>query len=363
MRKVMRVLLALVGIGIGCGIVAWVLFSFKYPGFEYAMRYTTIPAVMAAIYVIVGLLFGIIFFIISPKIIDGVHGFFQRLEKRLTEMPALDILFGVLGIMIGLLFAFLLSLIVQTIDIPVLPEVITILLFFICGYYGGYIGVTRRAELMEGAAARRGRLAGSIVPDGARAKVLDTSVIIDGRIYDICKTGFLEGRIIVPSFVLKELRHIADSSDPLRRTRGRRGLDILHTMQCELDQQVAIEERDYEDVDEVDLKLLRLADDLGAVLVTNDYNLNKVAAVQNTPVLNINELANALRSVLLPGEELSLSIVKEGKEAGQGIGYLPDGTMVIVENGRKHIGETADLVVTSALQTSAGRLVFAKLRG
>ena len=358
----MRVLLALVGIGIGCGIVAWVLFSFKYPGFEYAMRYTTIPAVMAAIYVIVGLLFGIIFFIISPKIIDGVHGFFQRLEKRLTEMPALDILFGVLGIMIGLLFAFLLSLIVQTIDIPVLPEVITILLFFICGYYGGYIGVTRRAELMEGAAARRGRLAGSIVPDGARAKVLDTSVIIDGRIYDICKTGFLEGRIIVPSFVLKELRHIADSSDPLRRTRGRRGLDILHTMQCELDQQVAIEERDYEDVNEVDLKLLRLADDLGAVLVTNDYNLNKVAAVQNTPVLNINELANAIRSVLLPGEELPLAIVKEGKESGQGVGYLPDGTMVIVENGKKHIGETAGLVVTSALQTSAGRLVFAKLK-
>jgi len=358
----MRVLLALVGIGIGCGIVAWVLFSFRYPGFDYVMRYTTIPAVMAAIYVIVGLLFGIIFFIISPKIIDGVHGFFKKLENKLTEMPALDILFGVLGIMIGLLFAFLLSLIVRTIDIPVLPEVITILLFFICGYYGGYIGVTRRTELMEGAAARRNRLAGSIVPDGARAKVLDTSVIIDGRIYDICKTGFLEGHIIVPAFVLKELRHIADSSDVMRRTRGRRGLDILHTMQCELDQQVTVEERDYDDIDEVDLKLLRLASDLGAVLVTNDYNLNKVAAVQNTPVLNINELANALRSVLLPGEELSLSIVKEGKEAGQGIGYLPDGTMVIVENGKKHIGETADLVVTSALQTSAGRLVFAKLR-
>lgn len=358
----MRVLLALVGIGIGCGIVAWVLFSFRYPGFDYVMRYTTIPAVMAAIYVIVGLLFGIIFFIISPKIIDGVHGFFKKLENKLTEMPALDILFGVLGIMIGLLFAFLLSLIVRTIDIPVLPEVITILLFFICGYYGGYIGVTRRTELMEGAAARRNRLSGSIVPDGARAKVLDTSVIIDGRIYDICKTGFLEGQIIVPAFVLKELRHIADSSDVMRRTRGRRGLDILHTMQCELDQQVTVEERDYDDIDEVDLKLLRLAGDLGAVLVTNDYNLNKVAAVQNTPVLNINELANALRSVLLPGEELSLSIVKEGKETGQGIGYLPDGTMVIVENGKKHIGETADLVVTSALQTSAGRLVFAKLR-
>ena len=363
MRKVLRVLLALVGIGIGCGIVAWVLYSFKCPGYDYVMRYTTIPAVMAALYVIVGILFGIIFFIISPRIIDGVHGFFKKLENRLTQMPALDILFGVLGIMLGLLFAFLLSLIVRTINIPVLPEVITILLFFICGYYGGYIGVTRRAELMEGAAARRNRLSGSIVPDGARPKVLDTSVIIDGRIYDICRTGFIEGKIVVPSFVLKELRHIADSSDAIKRTRGRRGLDILHAMQCELDQQVEVDERDYEDVDEVDLKLLRLAGDLGGILVTNDYNLNKVAAVQNMPVLNINELANSLRSVLLPGEELSLAIVKEGKESGQGIGYLPDGTMVIVENGKKRIGETVDLVVTSALQTSAGRLVFAKLRG
>jgi uncharacterized protein YacL len=326
------------------------------------MRYTTMPAVMAAVYVIVGILFGIIFFIISPRIIDGVHGFFKRLETRLTQMPALDILFGVLGIMTGLLFAFLLSLIVQTIDVPVLPEVITILLFIICGYYGGYVGVTRRSELMEGAAARRNRLANSIVKDGARPKVLDTSVIIDGRIYDICKTGFVEGKIVVPAFVLKELRHIADSSDAIKRTRGRRGLDILHAMQRELDQEVEIEERDYDDVDEVDLKLLRLAGDLSGILVTNDYNLNKVAAVQNMPVLNINELANALRSVLLPGEELSLAIVKEGKEAGQGIGYLPDGTMVIVENGKKRIGETVDLIVTSALQTSAGRLVFAKLR-
>jgi len=362
MRKVFRVLLALVGIGIGCGVVAWVLYSFKYPGFDYVMRYTTIPAVMAAIYVIVGILFGIIFFILSPKIIDGVHGFFQKLEKRLTEMPALDILFGALGIMLGLLFAFLLSLIVRTINVPVLPEVITLLLYVVCGYYGGYVGVTRRAELMEGTAVRRGHLAKSLAPDGARPKVLDTSVIIDGRIYDICKTGFVEGQIVVPAFVLKELRHIADSSDAIKRTRGRRGLDILHSMQRELEQRVCVVEQDYDDVDEVDLKLLRLAGDMGGILVTNDYNLNKVAAVQNTPVLNINELANAIRSVLLPGEELPLAIVKEGKESGQGVGYLPDGTMVIVENGKKHIGETADLVVTSALQTSAGRLVFAKLK-
>lgn len=361
MRKVFRGLLALVGIGIGCGMVAWILYSFKYPGFDYVMRYTTIPAVMAAVYVIVGALFGIIFFILSPKIIDGVHGCFRKLEKRLTDMPALDILFGALGIMLGLLFAFLVSLIVRTINIPVLPEIITLLLYIVFGYYGGYIGITRRMELMEGT-SRRGHLGKAIAPDGARPKVLDTSVIIDGRIYDICKTGIIEGRIIVPSFVLKELRHIADSSDAIKRTRGRRGLDILHLLQREMEQRVCVVDRDYEDVDEVDLKLLRLANDMGGILVTNDYNLNKVAAVQNTPVLNINELANAVRSVLLPGEELPLAIVKEGKEAGQGVGYLPDGTMVIVENGKKHIGETAELTVTSSLQTSAGRLVFAKLK-
>jgi len=362
MRKVLRIIIALVGIGIGCGIVAWVLYSFKCPGYEYVLRYTTIPAVMAALYVIVGILFGIIFFILSPKIIDGIHGFFQRVEHRLTEMPALDILFGVIGIMIGMVFAFLLSLIVRTIDVPVLPEIITLLLFIICGYYGGHIGVTRRAELMDGY-ARRGHLTKGIAAGNARPKVLDTSVIIDGRIYDICKTGFLEGKLIVPAFVLKELRHIADSSDAMKRARGRRGLDILHSMQRELDQRVAVEEKDYEDVDEVDLKLLRLATDIGGILVTNDYNLNKVAAVQNMPVLNINDLANAVRSVLLPGEELPILIAKEGKESGQGVGYLPDGTMVIVENAKKHIGETLDIVVTSALQTSAGRLVFAKLRG
>jgi len=362
MRKVLRILVALVGIGIGCGIVAWVLFSFRCPGYDYVLAYTTMPAVMAALYVIVGLSFGIIFYILSPKIIDGIRGFFLKLEHRLTEMPALDILFGVIGIMIGMVFAFLLSLIMRTIDVPVLPEVITLLLFVICGYYGGHIGITRRAELMDGY-ARRGHITKGIAAASARPKVLDTSVIIDGRIYDICKTGFLEGRIIVPAFVLKELRHIADSSDAMKRSRGRRGLDILHSMQRELESRVVVEEKDYDEIDEVDLKLLRLAVDLGGILITNDYNLNKVAAVQNMPVLNINDLANAVRSVLLPGEELPLAIVREGKESGQGVGYLPDGTMVIVENARKHIGETLDIVVTSALQTSAGRLVFAKLRG
>lgn len=356
MRKFLRFLIAVFGLALGCGIVALILYTVRFPGYDYVMRYTTNSIALIAVYVIAGFLTGLIFYIISPSIMSGVSTFFHNIETRLVEMPALDILFGVLGLMLGLLLAFLLSLIVRMITLPVLPQILDLLLYLLCGYYGAHIGVTRRTELLEGLSHRRAlKSAGAGSP-----KVLDTSVIIDGRIFDICKTGFLEGRLVVPAFVLKELRHIADSSDAMKRNRGRRGLDIIKNMQEELHQPVLIEERDYDDVDEVDVKLIRLAAELGGVLVTNDYNLNKVAAVQNMHVLNINDLANAIRPVLLPGEELSLLIAKEGKEAGQGVGYLGDGTMVIVENGKKHIGETCGLVVTSALQTSAGRLIFAK---
>ena len=362
MRKVLRIVIALVGLGVGFGIVALVLYSFKFPGFEYVMRYTTDTAVIVILYVVASILSGIIFYISAPRMMDGVHGFFKNIENQLTEMPALDILFCVIGIMIGILFAYLLSLIWRTINIPVLPELLTLTLYGLCAYYGGHIGLTRRVELMEGVNARRLRAAGEDCPDSAKPKVLDTSAVIDGRIYDICKTGFVEGTLVVPAFVLKELRHIADSGDAMKRNRGRRGLDILQNMQKDLSQPVVVEERDYDDVDEVDLKLLRLAADLNGVLVTNDYNLNKVAAVQSQKVLNINDLANAIRPVLLPGEEMTLMIIKEGKEQGQGVGYLADGTMVIIESGRKHIGETVELVVTSALQTSAGRMIFARIK-
>ena len=167
----------------------------------------------------------------------------------------------------------------------------------------------------------------------------------------------------MPEFVLRELRHIADSSDATKRNRGRRGLDIIKAMQEELGARVRIDDTDFAEVAEVDLKLLRLAEHLGGVLVTNDYNLNKVAAVQNTPVLNINELAGAVKPVLLPGEELELTILREGKEQGQGVGFLEDGTMVIVDGGKRFIGEQVELQVTSSLQTSAGRMIFARLRG
>lgn len=199
---------------------------------------------------------------------------------------------------------------------------------------------------------------------GVRAcpKILDTSVIIDGRVYDICKAGFLEGEIVIPAFVLVELRHIADSADALRRARGRRGLDVLHRLQEELSLPLRIEEKDYEDAPEVDVKLLRLARDAGGAVLTNDYNLNKVAGVTGVPVLNINELAGALRPAVLPGEEMTVRVVREGKEAGQGVGYLDDGTMVVVENGRRFVGATVEAEVTTVLQTSAGRMIFTRAR-
>ena len=184
--------------------------------------------------------------------------------------------------------------------------------------------------------------------------------IIDGRIADVTKSGFLEGPLVIPNFVLQELRHIADSSDVLKRNRGRRGLDILNRIQKELDAEVVISDRDYDDVTEVDSKLLRLAQDLSGSILTNDYNLNKVAELQGVQVLNINELANAVKPVVLPGEEMLVRVIKDGKESGQGVAYLDDGTMIVVDGGRRHIGENVGVLVTSVLQTAAGRMIFAK---
>lgn len=194
----------------------------------------------------------------------------------------------------------------------------------------------------------------------AETVVLDTSAIIDGRILDVCKTAFLEARFVVPRFVLKELQAIADSSDSIKRQRGRRGLEILHTMQRDVN--ITIEEEDFPDIEEVDAKLVRLAKLLTAKIVTVDYNLNRVASLQGIRILNINELSNALKAVVLPGEHLEIKVIKEGKEHNQGVGYLEDGTMVVIESGRKFMGKSLTVNVTSVLQTQAGRMIFAKPR-
>lgn len=191
--------------------------------------------------------------------------------------------------------------------------------------------------------------------------ILDTSVIIDGRISDIFQTRFVDARIVIPRFVLKELQFIADSSDSLKRNRGRRGLDILHKIQKASNVDVKIHEEDFPDLADTDAKLVRLAKVLGGKLFTNDYNLNKVAELQGVPVLNLNELANALKPVVLPGETMEVRIVKEGKEYNQGVAYLDDGTMIVVDNARQMMGQTRTVLVTSVLQTSAGRMIFAKI--
>ena len=236
------------------------------------------------------------------------------------------------------------------------------------GWYQGAAALTLYAALLPlgwvlgGARKGPGAFPAAERADSAAPKMLDTSVLIDGRIYDICKAGFLEGPLVAPAFVLDELRHIADSADSLRRNRGRRGLDVLARLQEEAESRVRIVEKDYPDAEEVDVKLLRLARDLGGAVLTNDYNLNKVAGVTGVRVLNINELAGALRPAVLPGEEMTVQVIREGKEPGQGVAYLEDGTMVVVENGRRRMGEKLEIEVTTVLQTSAGRMIFGRAK-
>jgi uncharacterized protein YacL len=193
--------------------------------------------------------------------------------------------------------------------------------------------------------------------------ILDTSVIIDGRIADVCETGFLDGDLIIPQFVLHELQAIADSSESTKRTRGRRGLDILQKIQKQSYVNVIIDDTDYPSIKEVDQKLINMAKELGCAILTNDFNLNKVAEVHSIQVLNINQLANALKPIVLPGETMKVQVIKEGKEHSQGVAYLDDGTMVVVDNGRRYIGKTMEVTVTSVLQTTAGRMIFAMVKG
>jgi uncharacterized protein YacL len=255
------------------------------------------------------------------------------------------------GLIAGNLLAYALS---QTVEAP---EYLYVLIVLVCGYTGTMLGAAKLRDLplLASLGPRQG--------GGTILNVLDTSVIIDGRIADVIETGFLPGTVVIPRFVLKEIQLIADSSNPIKRNRGRRGLEILNKIQKSALARVDISEQEYPDVPTVDEKLLRLSKDIDASLVTNDYNLNQVAELQGVKILNLNNLANALKAVVLPGEMLGVQVVKDGKEAGQGVGYLDDGTMVVVENGRAHIGEALDVLVTSVLQTAAGRMIFGKLPG
>lgn len=312
------------------------------------------------IYIGVSLLFGIIFYLISPKIINAGHMGVRKVETELQEQPAFDIVLGSVGLIFGLIIAYLLSQLF--LQIPYVGIVISILSYLLLGYLGIIIPTKKRDDFTNLADLfKRGSNKDKLkTASKGCPKVLDTSVIIDGRIADICKTGFVEGPLVIPEFVLEELQHIADSSDSLKRNRGRRGLDILNKIQKELDIEVVIHEKNFEEISEVDSKLLKLAQLIKGKVVTNDFNLNKVAEFHGVDVLNINELANAVKPVVLPGEQMRVLVIKDGKESGQGVAYLDDGTMIVVDSGKKFIGESIEVMVTSVLQTAAGRMIFAK---
>jgi uncharacterized protein YacL len=277
------------------------------------------------------------------------------LEWRLPDVSVPRILGAVLGAALGLLFAALIdrSMMVTTDPWWTFYHRVIDLLF----PYMGFVIGARRGEWLE--PSRLVTLFRSAGPQ-RRYKLLDTSVIIDGRVADICEAGFLDGTLVVPQFVLKELQQIADSGDTMRRNRGRRGLDILQKIQKMTGVEVTVSDLDFPDVREVDLKLIELARALQGKIVTNDFNLNKVAQLRGVGVLNINELANAMKPVVLPGEVMKVFILKEGKEYNQGVAYLDDGTMVVVDNARRMISKTIDIVVTSVLQTTAGKMIFGR---
>jgi uncharacterized protein YacL len=309
----------------------------------------------ASVFALVGALIGLV---ATPFITTRPIRAFRRL---MTQISAQTMISGMLGLIMGLVVAALVSF-----PLSLLPEPFSQLLPFagavIFSYLGVAVFVARQNDIL-------GLLRSRLVPgpdDGpsggsaGRSVLLDTSVIVDGRIADIARTGFLPGPMLVPAFVLTELQHVADSSDGLRRQRGRRGLDILNRLQKEPAISFRVTDLDVEGVRDVDDKLVILARQLRCPILTNDYNLNRVAELQGVTVLNINELANAVKAVYLPGESLEVQVIQEGKEAGQGVGYLDDGTMVVVEEGRSHIDRTIGVMVTKVLQTAAGRMIFAR---
>jgi len=306
---------------------------------------------------------------ISPSPLIGLWGILGGLllaglallmEGRMRKIPLKNLIGSLVGLILGVMIANLISNALfsslfnnQQIIFPLYG-----LIYGVCGYIGLRIGFKKGEEfhLPGWKPFSKG------LPRGENTKILDTSVIIDGRIADITETAFVEGPLLIPQFVLSELQHIADSSDPVKRTRGKRGLEVLHHIQKQVNVDVRIVDNDYPAVKEVDAKLIELAKEVRGKIVTNDSNLNKVAELQGIVVLNINELANSLKPVVLPGEEMNVKILKEGKEMGQGVAYLDDGTMIVVDNGRRQIGKTIDVIVTSVLQTPAGRMIFARLK-
>jgi len=368
LNRVFRGIFTLCGMLFGYGVSIFItnLDLTELWGAKWAMS----PSEKTLLVTVVSGTFGLIFFYFFSVLRKRGEKIARNIESDILKIPANEMLPAAIGLICGLVVAYLVSQIINGIEVlqtAYINTILSTLLYFFFGSLGVSIsrkksGEDVRPSWLVGLTQKDQTAKGKGKNSSASPKILDTSVIIDGRIADILKTGFLEGDIVIPEFVLVELRHIADSSDSLKRNRGRRGLDVLNRIQSEYGIEIynTDTEKALDDIPEVDVKLLKLAQIMKGMVVTNDFNLNKVAGIKGVGVLNINELANSVKPVVLPGEDMQIFLVKEGKENNQGVAYLDDGTMIVVEDGRKHIGKTIGATVTSVLQTSAGRMIFAK---
>ena len=359
MEKLLKLLLVLLGIGIGLALAQLGLALYRL-----SHQTADIPAwVPVAAYTGMALLGGVILLLLSSRIIRRVSTFSRDVQKEFDKMPVNQLLTAVIGLILGLIVAALMRQMLSFLGNGVAGAALTAILYLTLGALGYNIGKRRSREFM----AMITRLSGARAKSRTRKhgyaarKYVDTSAIIDGRILEVAKTGFIEGEFVVPQYVVDELQQVADSADDSRRERGRRGLEILHEMQGSL-RQLVIDPSDIADIRDVDVKLLRQARDCGGTVITVDYNLQKAAAVSDVRSLNVNELAEAMRPAVVQGMEMRVRVTKEGKEPGQGIARLDDGTMIVIENGKSFLGKDVDVIVTSVLQTSAGRMIFAKLR-
>lgn len=317
------------------------------------------------------IIFGLLFILLGTLIAPLIERIVKRMIEKINQLSISNLILGLIGVLIGLILGYLIALPFASLNIPFVSQTLPSVLSVTLALVGYNTAISRRDEWRSfleqfGHKATEEEAVSSEVLDRKanesfrKYKLLDTSVIIDGRIAEIVLTNFLEGTLVIPNFVLQELQYIADSADSLKRAKGRRGLDILNELQKNDVVPIEYYEGDFEEIDEVDSKLVRLAKLLDAAIVTNDFNLNKVAEFQGIPVFNINELANAVKPVLIPGEELEVLVIKVGTERKQGVAYLEDGTMIVVEDGQHYMNERISVVVTSTIQTAAGRMIFAK---
>ncbi|MGI6317098.1 MAG: PIN/TRAM domain-containing protein [Christensenellales bacterium] len=355
MRRLFRFLIAMIGGGIFAALALGAVALLKI--FVPSEDFLDAPWKMATVAIAAGTVAAVLIFLFSSHILTRL----ENTEKRVSKMSVRDVGALTLGLIVGLVLAFLVSRLFATFPTP-LDIIISVCLYIILGSTSARFVYKKREEFAQlFRASRKEKEDSGSNPAFASGKLLDSSVIIDSRVLDVIRTGFLEGPVLVPGFVLAELQHISDSADELRRARGRRGLDVVARIQSETDCAVEILSEDPADIPDVDTKLIFLAKKYGYSIVTNDFNLNKLARVQGVRVLNINDLANAVKPVVTAGESLQVKIVREGKEPGQGVAYLDDGTMIVIENGASQIGQTLSVIVSSSLQTSAGRMIFAKL--